>query len=306
MKRAGWLLAAAFAFVSAEMGCSGSSMSQNPSPHSSPPPAARQASTEPADDRPAPDILTVLSVEHELDLLAQRDGVVVEILKDEGTLVNQGGLLCRLDDRALSAQLDKAKASLLVAQNNVRYIEAELKSKRANLRRQQQLRSYGLSSDADLEAAEFQVKGSEYDLDSLRAVVERNQAEIRETQLELDKTSIRAPFSGVVVRRYVRQGQNVVKDDKCFRVSQLSPLRVQFQVLETSERKPRIGDEVNLTLVSDSHRVVARITKISPTVDAASGSYDVTAQLVGSNLSELRPGMAARVIWPGTSPSPKR
>jgi multidrug efflux pump subunit AcrA (membrane-fusion protein) len=45
------------------------------------------------------------------------------------------------------------------------------------------------------------------------------------------------------------------------------------------------------------------VVKVSPTVDPSSDSYDVVAQLTGSGLSDLRPGMAVRVGWPGTSPS---
>jgi multidrug efflux pump subunit AcrA (membrane-fusion protein) len=45
---------------------------------------------------------------------------------------------------------------------------------------------------------------------------------------------------------------------------------------------------------------VARIVKVSPTIDAASDSYDVLAQLAGPGLSDLRPGMAVRVAWPSS------
>lgn len=41
--------------------------------------------------------------------------------------------------------------------------------------------------------------------------------------------------------------------------------------------------------------------KVSPTVDPASDSYDVTAQLIGNGIADLRPGMAVHVIWPGTA-----
>ena len=51
---------------------------------------------------------------------------------------------------------------------------------------------------------------------------------------KLTRRALRAPFSGVVVRRYIREGQAIAKNDKCFRVSQLSPLQVQFQIPESS------------------------------------------------------------------------
>jgi RND family efflux transporter MFP subunit len=301
MRHAGWLLATAFALVAA--GCGNSSVASNPSaaPAASPSaPASKTAPAAPASSQDHNvDILSVLSVEHEVDVVTQRDGAVIQIAKDEGSRVKAGETLAKLDDRTTVAQLDKVRADLQVMENNVRYQEAELKAKRASYRRQQQLRESGLSSDADLEQAEFLAKGAEFDLASVKSNVEHVRAEIRELQLQLDQTVIRAPFSGVVARRYLREGQNVAKDEKCFRVSQLAPLQVQFQVPETSGRKPRQGDTLQVALADDAKQVyTARIVKLSPTVDAASDTYDVTAQLLNPDLSTLRPGMAVRLSWP--------
>jgi membrane fusion protein (multidrug efflux system) len=250
----------------------------------------------------ATDILSVLTVEHQVDIAAQRDGLVTSISKDEGGTVKTGEILAQLDDRTLQMELIKANADLQVEDNNRKYKEAELKAKTAAYRRQQQLRALGLSSDADLEGAEFQQKAAEYDLRGYEALVESGHAEINRLQLEADQTRIHAPFSGVVVRRYVREGQAISKGDKCFRVSQLAPLQVQFQIPESSGRRPTTGAPVELSLVQEPLRNLnAHIIKVSPTIDAASDSYDVLAQLAGSNISDLRPGMAVKVIWPGTS-----
>jgi membrane fusion protein (multidrug efflux system) len=93
-------------------------------------------------------------------------------------------------------------------------------------------------------------------------------------------------------------GQDVLADEKCFRLSQLSPLLVRFLVPESSEREPRVGDSVDVMLPADhQRRYSARIERVSPVVDAASGSYDVTAQLSGPDLQSLRPGMSVRVRW---------
>jgi len=95
----------------------------------------------------------------------------------------------------------------------------------------------------------------------------------------------------------------VAKGDKCFRVSQLFPLQVQFQVSETSGRRPIAGALVDVALVEEpNHSLPARIVKVSPTVDPASDSYNVTAQLYGAGLGSLRPGMAVRVAWPASAP----
>jgi len=307
IKRASWLLAGALAI--AGIGCGNSSVASNPS---TAPPAPSGAPRSPSSPPPAPappakgaepgDILTVLSVEHQVDVPTETDGVVSELIKDEGSRVQAGEILARLDARSITAELEKAQADLRIAKNNVGYQEAELKAKQAAYTRQQQMRQYGLSSQADLEHAEFEAKGAEFDLASWKANVDKYQAEIRRLEAELDKTRIRAPFAGLVARRYIRLGQGVSKSDKCFRVSQLSPLRVQFQVPEISPRRPRMGDMVDVIVLEDAgHSFAAKIMKVSPTVDPASDSYDVTAQLTGAGLADLRPGMAARVGWPGTA-----
>jgi RND family efflux transporter MFP subunit len=254
-------------------------------------------------------VLSVLTVEHEVDVTAQRDGVVTNLMKDEGNSVSAGQEMGKLDERTIQTELVKARDDLQVDENNRNYKAAELKAKSSALHRQHQLRDNGLSTDADLETAEFEAKAAEYDLKGFEALVESGHAEINRLNLELEQTQIKAPFSGVVVRRYIREGQAVNKGDKTFRVTQLAPLQVQFQVPETAGWRPTIGAPVKLTLVGDADRsLTAHVLKISPTIDAASDSYDVLAQLggkgpgagAGSGVStgDLRPGMAVRVSWP--------
>ncbi|HYL69194.1 MAG TPA: efflux RND transporter periplasmic adaptor subunit [Candidatus Limnocylindria bacterium] len=299
-KRAISILAAILAL--AVTGCDNSSVASSPSASPAAPPAQPSAPAPATKTTEPGDILTVLSVEHQVDVPTQTDGVVAEITKDEGSSVRAGEIMARLDDRSIAAELEKAQADHRVAQNNVSYQDAEVKAKAANYRRQQQLRQYGLSSEADLEHAEFEAKGSEFDLASWKANLEKSQAEIRRLEAELDKSRIRAPFAGMVAHRYIRMGQGVSKSDKCFRISQLSPLLVQFQAPESAGRRPERGATVNLSLVGDSnHALTARIVNVGPTVDPASDSYNVTAQLTGSGLSDLRPGMSVRVDWPGAA-----
>jgi membrane fusion protein, multidrug efflux system len=307
MRRGVLIVAISTVVVSA--GCGGSSGESNGSnnlsrsaPGISSPVSGNLPPSSTSERSKTSDILSVLTVEHQVDIAAQRDGVITAISRDEGGAVKTGEVLAQLDDRTLQMELIKANDDLQVEDNNRKYKEAELKAKSAAYHRQQQLRALGLSSDADLEAAEFQEKAAEYDLRGYEALVESGRAEINRLELEADQTRIHAPFSGVVVRRYVREGQAISKGDKCFRVSQLAPLQVQFQIPESSGKRPASGEPVELSLVEDSgRRLSAHIIKVSPTIDAASDSYDVLAQLTGPNISDLRPGMAVKVTWPGSS-----
>jgi RND family efflux transporter MFP subunit len=290
-------------------GCDNSSVASNTkvAPEATAKPTPSQASpSSAAVARPSEpgDILSVLTVEHQVDLSSQRDGVVISVAKDEGAAVKAGEVLGHLDDRTLQQELVKARDDLKVTENNLQFKAAELKAKGAAYRRQQLLRDAGLSSEADLEKAEFEAKGAEYDMHGYEALVESGHAELHRLEIEIDQTVLRAPFSGVVVRRYVRQGQAIAKGDKCFRISQLSPLQVQFQISELAGPRPVSGAPVNLVLLDGSNRALnAKIVKVSPTVDPSSDSYNVLAQLTGPDLKNLRPGMAVRVGWPATSQS---
>lgn len=306
MKHAGWACFAT-AIVFAAAGCGNSTGA--PTSTSAPPSEAAMPSkaAAPAETKVPPvlEILSVLSVEHAIDVTAQRDGIAQQMAKDEGSTVQAGEELARLDDGSLQIELQKAQSDLLVSENNVKYKQAEEQAKNAQLQRQQLLRQNGLSSNADLEQAQFEAKAVSYEVLSWQSIVQSNEAGIRSLRLEIEKTHIRAPFSGVVVRRYIRQGQQIAKGDKCFRVSQLGPLEVEFQAPEANGRRPEPGTSFELRLANGGAETYsARIIRVSPTVDPASDSYDVIARLTGANLAALRPGMSVHILWPAPAAKP--
>lgn len=279
-------------------------------------PRAQGAAATPAPAQPAPpsavatplaiqEILSVLSVEREVDVVARREGIVVEILADVGLQVGEGHVLARLDDRDVVAQLEKVRADVEHTQFRVKYHEADVRAKDAAYKRALEMKQYNLISDADVEKAQFDIEAARFNLESARLAVAYAQASVRELEIELEKTRIRSPFGGVVVRRYLRAGQAVAKEEKGFRLSELYPLLVKFSVPETSPHRPRVGDPVNVIPLSDSGQVyTARIQRISPVIDPASAASEVTARLVGPELRRLRPGMAVRVLWEREAKAP--
>lgn len=279
-------------------------------------PRAQGAAATSAPAQPAPlspvatplatqEILSVLSVEREVDVVARREGIVVEILADVGLQVEEGHVLARLDDRDVVAQLEKARADVEHTQFRVKYHEADVRAKDAGYKRALEMKQYNLISDADVEKAQFDIEAARFNLESARLAVAYAQASVRELEIELEKTRIRAPFGGVVIRRYLRTGQAVAKEEKGFRLSELYPLLVKFPVPETSPHRLRVGDPVNVIPISDSDQVyTARIQRISPVIDPASAASEVTARLVGPELRRLRSGMAVRILWEREAKAP--
>src|SRR5713226_6638400 len=115
------------------IGCDSGSQTQSPVTSASAQPV-NQASVRASD----PDTYLAsgpLVVENQVDVAAQREGVVAEILVDTGKSVRKGQLLAMLDDRQLRADHDAAEAKLRALDADVKNWEAEVKVLQADLDR---------------------------------------------------------------------------------------------------------------------------------------------------------------------------
>ena len=150
-----------------------------------------------------------LIVEHQLDVLAQRDGVIAELRSEAGAHVRAGDLLAQLDDRQLAADLEAARAKTRSIEADLKNWQAEAKVMQADYERAQKMWDAQILTKEQLDHAKFKAESETWDVLRVRELLTDARQSERSLELELDKTQIRAPFSGVVARRYVRQGQQV-------------------------------------------------------------------------------------------------
>lgn len=272
--------------------CSGTT---TPTVDASTPPAA------PASAPAAPRELTVsgpIVVENQVDVLAQRDGEVSSIAADTDTRVRKGQLLGTLDDRQLTAERDAAVARMKSIEADVKNWEAEAKVQQSDLDRAQAMWDAQLITKEQLDHAKYKLVASNYEVDRERENYKNAVATARALDLELEKTRITAPFDGVVARRYVRVGQRVAKNDRLFWVSAEGPLRVRFTLPQNFVGRVKAGDEYPLTLdAPDTEKHTARVLRVSPIVDPASGTIEVLAEVTGGG-GVIRPGMTATIHVP--------
>ena len=232
-----------------------------------------------------------LTVEHQLDVLAQRDGVIAELRSEAGAHVQAGDLLAQLDDRQVVADLEASRAKTRSIEADLKAWEAEAKVLQSDLDRAQKMWDAHLITREAFEHAKFKAEADQYDVQRVEQLLLNAKETQRSLELELDKTQIRAPFSGVVARRYVRQGQQIAKGDRLFWVTAEGPLRMRFTVPEKFVGVLKVGQQLALT-VSDfpgqEHK--ARVVELSPIVDPTSGTFDGMVEVMGAPGS-LRPGM---------------
>jgi membrane fusion protein, multidrug efflux system len=207
-----------------------------------------------------------LEAEEEVDIVARTVGPIVRLETEEGRFVRAGDLLARIDPRELQAQLAVSKVAVEEA--------------RANFERAQSSFESGIVSQEVY--------------DQTRARFLSAQAQIESIELQLSYTDIRAPFDGLIIERAVKFAEFVTNGARLFRISDFDPLLCNVQIPEKDLSRLALGQRATLRVDSyRGRRFEARVLRINPVIDAATGTFKVTLSVAGEGL--LRPGMFASV-----------
>ena len=244
-------------------------------------------------------IPAVVATDNTAVALARIDGTIVELKADEGTQVSKDQIIARLSDDTLRVQLKQAEIEVERLTIEARQYEEMIKVNKAELEQDQALAESGLASSRQVNRSQYRVNVATKELERELLAVRVAQAKVDAAKLELQKSVVRAPLSGVVTRRYARLGAGVTKDEKLFEVAQLTPLEVRFQMPSSGSPLLRPGSVVTVTQ-ADGDRVLAsaKVRRIDPIADAASNTVTYVADLPHSGA--LVPGMAVNVKVPGT------
>jgi len=236
-----------------------------------------------------------LVAEQQADVAAERDGRIAQIAVEIGDHVHKGQLLALLDDRTLRSAFDSQKARVASIHAQVAEWEAEQKSGEADLRRADIMRSEKIRSEEEWEHVKYKLDETIAEVARYRAEETAAQADLELAKLQLEQSRIVAPFTGVVGRSSVRSTQEVKKGDVLFWVTAVAPLHILFTVPESAMGVFTAGAPLELTTADyPSLRQPARILRVSPVVDPASGSVQVIG-LVSHASQLLKPGMSMQV-----------
>jgi len=261
------------------------------SPASAPPKPAVPKASEPADAGLS--VSGPIIVEHQVELTAQRDGLIQKIYADAPARVKAGALLAELDGRQIQANLSAARAKTRSVEADLKNWEAEAEVLKADYGRQKNLFALGLTSQEQLEHAKYKAESDQWDILRVKETLNTAKEEEHSLEIELEKTKLTAPFNGLIARRYVREGQNVTKGERLFWVTAEAPLLMRFTLPEKFFGKIRNGQLVEVSSAdATAEKHPARVKQVSPVVDPSSGTFEVLVELTGDRGS-LRPGMTA-------------
>lgn len=165
------------------------------------------------------EVTGVFSAIHELNLLSEGQGKVVELLFNTGDFVKSGQVLAKLDDELITSQLTLANAALEKA--------------RADLKKYEGLLSAEAISGQQVEEVKLALKKAETDAATLRK--------------QLEFTTIKAPIQGTITKRYIEKGSLLMPASPVAEIVDISHLKFVATASETEVVTVKNGQEVTIT-----------------------------------------------------------
>jgi membrane fusion protein (multidrug efflux system) len=208
----------------------------------------------------------------EVTITSELSRKVTSVSFDEGSYVQKGEALYQLDNAELLARLRQVQADLYLAQLNEQRLSALLKTET--------------------------VKQEEYDvayarLQSLLATQEL-------IKIDLDKTTIRAPFAGKIGLTKVHAGAFVSPGMALVNLQEQGTVKIQFAVSEKYTDVLGKGRKVTFSTIHSKEKLSATITATEAGIDM--NTRNLTVYATASNAGGfLKPGMSVRVYFPTTA-----
>lgn len=210
---------------------------------------------------------TTIESDEQATVVSQITGVVLSINAEEGDYVTAGTVLARVETDRYSLEVER---------NN-----AALKRLEMDYQRKKELFNKQLVS-----ADDFERVSAEY---------EAQKASVGLAELDLKYTNITAPISGYVAERMVWAGNLVELHQPVFRITSYDPLLAVLHVPERELSVLQRGLAVTMTLDALPQKTFeGTVTRISPVVDPATGTFRVTAEIKDPE-KLLKPGLFGRV-----------
>lgn len=223
----------------------------------------------------------------QVEVGTQVSGVINKLYVDFNSRVKKGQVLAEIDRSKLNEQLAQSKASLASAQNEVTY-------QGQNLKRVKELFASGMSSQTDLELAE-------YKYNSAKATLDRTTSELEQARVNLGYATIYSPIDGVVLSRSVEEGQTVAASfntPTLFTIANdLTKMQVEADVDEADIGQVNVGQKVTFTVDAypdDTFNGVIKQVRLKPQVASNVVTYVVIVDAPNPD-QKLKPGLTASI-----------
>jgi RND family efflux transporter MFP subunit len=267
--------------------------------------AIARASTATASGNSVLDATGYVVARRQATVSSKATGKVVEVMIEEGVLVEKDQLLARLDDSIPRAQLELAESRLKATEHGLDELRVNLRQARLNLDRTKELADRNLASQADLDRDSLSVDALIARFERFRqdiVVAERSLAVQRQL---LSDMKIRAPFAGVVIAKAAQPGEMIspvsagggfTRTGICTIVD-MSSLEVEVDVNESYINRVHAGQPVQITLNAyPDYHFPAEVIAIIPAADRNKATVRVRVGFLERD-ERVLPDMGVRVAF---------
>lgn len=244
-----------------------------------------------------------------VDISADISGRVVQVLVQEGQMVERGAVLIRIDPSAFAANVRRAEASVSQARAREAQARSQLAQARLAADRAEQLNAgEQLISRAEVDQARTQAQVAEGELQAARFGVSQAQAALSEARDQASKTTIAAPMAGRVTRLNIEEGETAVvgtmnnPGSLLLTIADLSTMQATVKVDETDVPGITVGDSAAVRIDAfPGQSFAGRVTRIGNSsiqpLQGGQGSEETVDYEVEITLdqppAELRPDLSA-------------
>lgn len=228
------------------------------------------------------------------DVAASEDGNIAVIHVRRGQRVQPGQVLVTLDKELLEAQVSIARAR---SESTAAIDAAKIKLARARHRfdKIQQLRSAGLGSAEELDAAQSDVDLALTQLAEATDAASLNKLELNRIETALRKRDIVSPTPGVVTQIHREVGEFVSPAERVVvTIAKLNELRIPIYVSGGQAARLKTGQQLAVRFSNETAQATATIDYISPISDPGSGTVLVEL-LINNENGARRSGIACSV-----------
>lgn len=223
---------------------------------------------------------------------------------EEGSRVQRGQVIARLENRDAAAVRGQAAANLDNARAVLEQAKAELRDATLNFKRQKELIESGVVAKADYDAAEARYKRAKAGVAATEANITALSSALRGAEAQLDYTLIRAPFNAVVLTKDADVGDIVTPlgaaanaKAAVVTIADMDSLEVEADVSESNLEKIKVGQPCEITLDALPDVRFRGVTHtIVPTADRAKATVMVKVRFVDID-RRILPEMSAKVAF---------
>lgn len=232
------------------------------------------------------------------NVAAKASGLVLEMDVNVGDTITQNDVIARLDDTLARIEVQRRDAEVASAEALIRERRAMVAQTERDLERLNELGQRNGASRSEIDDAETDLEAASAQLARAKADLAIAKAERARAEQELADLTIRAPFTGAVVRRDIELGQWIDEGDTALELIELDRVDVYIDVPEafigplSSMNRP-----IELSFAGGAITRSAPYTAIIDDADPEARTFPVRVRLDNAD-HRLRPGMSVTGLVP--------